>query len=63
MSDPETEELRIDQLARERDERQRAESAVSPDEADQHDRRADKAAYLREKLEARAEAEREAAGS
>jgi len=34
---------------------------VSPDEeaTDQHDRRADKAAYLREKLEQRERAERE----
>lgn len=60
MSDHRTEELRIDQLVREREEREQAEAAPLADEAEQHDRRADKAAYLREKLEERAEAEREA---
>ena len=60
MSDPETEELRLDQLARERSERDRAQQAPDPEEAEQHDRRADKAAYLREKLEERARSEREA---
>ncbi|MBA2516506.1 MAG: hypothetical protein H0V22_04195 [Solirubrobacterales bacterium] len=59
MSDPETEELRIDQIVREREERHRAENAPLADEAEQHDRRAEKAAYLREKLEERAKAERE----
>lgn len=60
MSDPETEELRIDQIVREREERDQAAKAPLPDEAEQHDRRADKAAYLREKLEARAQSERAA---
>jgi len=57
--DPTTEELRIRQADREHNERSRA--RVSPDEeaTDQHDRRADKAAYLREKLEQRERAERE----
>ena len=58
--DPTTEELRVRQMKREEDARVRAEE--SPEEADtqQFDRRADKAAYLKRKLEERAEAEREA---
>jgi hypothetical protein len=59
--DPTTQELRIDQLKREKAERDAAEQGVSPDETGQHEARADKAAYLREKLEERAEAERRAA--
>ena len=59
--DPTTQELRIDQLQREAKERERADSSIDEDEADQHSRRADKAGYLREKLEQRARAEREAA--
>ncbi len=55
-----TQELRIDQLEQERAERDRAERARSEDEADTHARRADKAGYLREKLEERERAEREA---
>ena len=58
--DPTTEELRIAQGQREQDERADAEDSTVDDEADQHERRADKAAYLREQLEKRAEAEREA---
>ncbi len=58
--DPTTEELRVSQIAREREERTAEHEAVVPDEADQHARRADKAAYLREKLEERAESERRA---
>jgi hypothetical protein len=58
--DPTTQELRIEQLKREREERERAEEGVTPDDAEQHERRAEKASYLREKLEQRAEAEREA---
>ena len=60
MADPETEELRLDQLERERAARTRAQDARRPDEAEQHDRRAEKAAYLREKLEERAQTEGEA---
>jgi hypothetical protein len=56
--DPETQELQIDQLKRELAERRAAELAP-PEEEAQHDRRADKARYLREKLEERAESERE----
>jgi len=53
-----TEELKILQAEREADERERAVSALDEDEAEQHERRADKARYLREKLEQRAESER-----
>ena len=61
MTDPTTEELRVDQLKRELEEKERAEQAELPDESDTHDRRAMKAEYLRAKLEQRAEAERQAA--
>jgi len=57
-SDPKTEELKLTQIERERAERTRAESAPDEDEAAQHERRADKAQYLAEKLEERAESER-----
>ena len=56
--DPTTQELRLAQLQREAKERERAQAPE--EEPEQHDRRADKAAYLREKLEERAAAEREA---
>ena len=59
--DPTTEELRLDQLRREEAERDHAERAVDPDDTDQHEARAAKAGYLREKLEERAEAERRTA--
>lgn len=58
--DPTTQELRLDQLRREAAERERAGEAADSDEAEQHDRRAEKSRYLREKLEERAEAERAA---
>ena len=58
--DPTTEELRRAQLERELSEREHAEHGVTDDETEQHERRADKASYLREKLEERARAEREA---
>ena len=58
--DPTTEELRLEQLKRERGERDEAEQAPTEDDTAQHERRADKAAYLKEKLEERAESERQA---
>ena len=61
MEDPTTEELRVEQLRREIEEKERAEAADLPEESDTHDRRAMKAEYLRAKLEQRAESEREAA--
>jgi hypothetical protein len=57
--DPTTRELRARQSEREATERDEAERADSEEATEQHARRADKAAYLREKLEQRAEAERE----
>jgi hypothetical protein len=59
--DPTTEELRLEQLQRETTERERAGDAGTEDESEQHERRATKAEYLREKLEERAASEREAA--
>jgi hypothetical protein len=56
--DPTTEELRLEQLQRESKERGDADRTELEDDTAQHERRADKAAYLREKLEQRAEAER-----
>jgi hypothetical protein len=59
--DPTTQELRVRQMKREEDARMN--SAHAPDEEDtaQFDRRADKAAYLKKKLDERAESERRAA--
>ena len=61
MTDPTTEELRLDQLQKEKAEREAAERAPDPEDTDQHEARAAKAGYLREKLDERAEAERRAA--
>ena len=55
---PETRELRITQKKRETTETDALKQAQLDDEKAQHARRADKAAYLREKLEERAESER-----
>jgi hypothetical protein len=57
--DPITEELKLSQLEREQAERQRARDVFDEDEAAQHERRAEKARYLAEKLEERAESERQ----
>jgi hypothetical protein len=60
-ADPTTEELRLDQLKRERVLREEAERIPADDDtSEQVVARADKAQYLREKLEERARAEREA---
>jgi hypothetical protein len=59
MEDPETEELRIDQVRRERAEREQAADAELPKEEQAHERRASKHAYLREKLQERARSEEE----
>ena len=61
MTDPTTEELRVKQLRRELEEKERADEAELKDESETHDRRAMKAEYLRAKLDQRAEAERQAA--
>lgn len=52
--DPPTEELRIEQSVREREERRAAEESPAAEEAATHDRRADRAAYLRSKLDEQA---------
>ena len=58
--DPTTEELRLEQLKRERVLREQAERIPDDDDTgEQMAARADKAKYLREKLEERAAAERE----
>lgn len=60
-ADPTTEELRLDQLNRERVLRDEAERIPADDDTgEQLTARADKARYLREKLEERAAAERDA---
>jgi hypothetical protein len=59
-ADPTTEKLRVEQQEREVREREKAERSGQDDETAQHERRADKAAYLREKLEERERSEREA---
>ncbi len=53
--DPTTETLRVAQTERERAERERAEHATTPAEERAAGRRADKAAYLRDKLDEQAE--------
>jgi membrane protein len=57
MPDPATEEMRLEQLERERKEHARADAAPDEPETEQHERRAERAGYLKEKLEERAEAE------
>lgn len=58
--DTKTHDLLTDQAEREREEARLAADAELPDEEDQHERRRDKAAYLKEKLAERERAEREA---
>ena len=60
MADPKTEELRLEQVARERAEREQAGEAMEPAEEKTHRRRADRAAYLKRKLDERAKSEEEA---
>jgi hypothetical protein len=62
MPDPKTEELHVTEIARERDERAQAHEAELGEDERAHERRADKHAYLREKLAERARAEDEADG-
>jgi hypothetical protein len=61
MPDPTTEGMRLDQIEKARQERKRAEEANEPSAEKAHERRADRADYLREKLKERAQAEDEAA--
>jgi hypothetical protein len=53
--DPSTETLRLEQLRREQAERTRAQQATTEPEERAAARRAEKAAYLREKLDEQAE--------
>jgi hypothetical protein len=63
MSDEhDTEQLRAVQQDRAAAERRRAAQAEDEEEAAAHERRADKAEYLREKLEERADSEQERSG-
>jgi hypothetical protein len=57
VAERETEELRIQQIRREREEAERARAADEPAEERAHERRAERAAYLEEKLGERAESE------
>jgi hypothetical protein len=57
VADDETEEMRLEQLQRERTERERARGADLPAEERAAERRADQAAYLKEKLDERADSE------
>lgn len=57
MTDPKTEEMSTDQIRLEAIERERARHADHEADERTHRRRADKAAYLREKLGERAESE------
>jgi len=59
--DPTTQELRVRQMMREEEARVLSDKAPEEEDTAQFDRRADKAAYLKKKLEERAEAERKAA--
>jgi hypothetical protein len=56
--DPTTQELRTRQAKREAVERESAREAPTEEVAEQHGRRAEKAEYLKRKLEERADAER-----
>jgi hypothetical protein len=56
-NEEDTQELRKAQLQRELAEKKLASASVDEEELSQHQRRAEKAAYLRGKLEERAESE------
>lgn len=59
--DADVQKLKDRQLAQERVAREALSDAVSDADAAKHERRADKARYLREKLQEREQADREAA--
>lgn len=59
MADPKTEELQVEQVQRELAERKQADSTEGAEEHT-HERRADRAAYLKKKLDERAKSEEEA---
>jgi hypothetical protein len=56
--EPTTEEMRQAQHERATEEHEAIETSITPDEADQHRRRADKSAYLERMLAERARSER-----
>jgi hypothetical protein len=56
---PKTEELRVEQSSKARDERRQAEESASDDEAQTHDRRSAKAAYLAARLAEKERSEEE----
>ena len=60
MADPKTEEMQIEQLHKERVERDQAGAASDPADKRTHERRADRAAYLKDKLDERAKSEEDA---
>ncbi|HZB77183.1 MAG TPA: hypothetical protein VE526_13220 [Solirubrobacteraceae bacterium] len=57
MAEPETEELRLEAIRREREAHARAQDAGEEAEEFAEERRAEKAAFLKEKLDERAESE------
>jgi hypothetical protein len=57
MPDPETEELRLEQLRRKREEQEQARETDQPADERAHERRAERADYLKRKLDERAESE------
>ena len=59
MGDPKTEELRIEQVQREMAERDQASEAAEEADEHTHERRAERAAYLKKKLDERAKSEEE----
>jgi hypothetical protein len=59
VADPKTEELQVEQVQREMAERAQADDATEGAEEHAHERRADRAAYLKKKLDERAKSEEE----
>ncbi len=59
MPDPKTEELQVEQVQRELAEREQAKDSSEAAEEHTHERRADRAAYLKKKLDERAKSEEE----
>jgi hypothetical protein len=57
MGDPKTEELRVEQVQKEMAARDRADEAHDPLEERTEERRAERAAFLKSKLEERAKSE------
>jgi hypothetical protein len=62
MSEPTTRELQLKQMQREVRERRRAQDADEPVEERTHERRAERSAYLKAKLDERAESEERVEG-